>query len=254
MAQATILVVEDESIVAMDLQHRLSDMGYSVPAVAISSSDALVKAAVNQPDLALMDIRLNGHTDGIEVAGMLRQMLGVPSVYLTAYADSATLTRAKTTEPLGYLVKPIVDDQLRSTVEIALRRRDREREMKQSDACLKAVSSCMSEGLVAADHDTGVMLMNPAAETMTGWTRDEALTRDISDVLPIATNGATHPHPAKVVYETCTQVPLTENLVVRSEEHVPIRGNAAPILDDLGHVTGVVVAFKRVRSPKDSQE
>ena len=133
VAQATILVVEDESIVALDLQQRLTDMGYSVPAVAASGQDALKKAADIRPDLVLMDIRLKGDMDGIEVAEQIRDLLNAPPVYLTAYTDEDTLQRAKITEPFGYIVKPFDERTLRSTVEMALYRSQTERKPRQRE-------------------------------------------------------------------------------------------------------------------------
>jgi PAS domain S-box-containing protein len=247
MAQATILVVEDESIVAMDLQQRLKGMGYSVPAVAASSQDALRKAAEIRPDLVLMDIRLKGFVDGIEVAEKLRQMLDVPPVYLTAYADQPTLARAKTTDPFGYIVKPFDEATLQRTIEMALYRRQKEREMKQSAAWLTAVLRCVDEGVLGADERGQITFMNPAAEAITGWQHDEALTRGLSEILQVVREGMapTAEDPVKAVYEKCQEVTLTGNLrVTRRGGQIPITVKAAPVLDSLGVVTGVALAIK----------
>ena len=119
-APKTILVVEDEGIVARDLQLTLAGLGYDVPATAGSAEQALQVAAQHRPDLVLMDIHLMGGEDGIEAAALLRQRFDVPVVFLSAYSDSATLERAKRVAPYGYLVKPVHADELRSTVEMAL--------------------------------------------------------------------------------------------------------------------------------------
>lgn len=249
MTQARILVVEDERIVATDLQQRLNGMGYSVPVIASSSQDALRKAAETRPDLVLMDIGLEGFVDGIEVAGKLREMLGVPPIYLTAYSDPATLARAKVTEPLGYIVKPFDDDTLGRTIEIALYLRKKEQQLKQSVDCLNSICLCLSEGLIAADENGRILLINPVAEALTGWSRGEALTRDLFEIFRIANDetGIESENPAKAAYEKCTKIPLTGNLLARYEQQVPITGNAAPILDGIGNCTGVVVAFEKLR-------
>jgi len=127
----TILVVEDERIVARDLQHVLSGFGYSVPATAASSEDAMRLAAEKCPDLVLMDIRIKGQRDGIETAAILRERFGVPIVYLTAHADDDAVAQAKKTEPYGYLIKPVRADELRSTIEIALYKHEMERRLRE---------------------------------------------------------------------------------------------------------------------------
>lgn len=109
MPKTRILVVEDEGLVAADLQKRLEKLGYDVPAVASSAKEALDCARSGTFDLALMDIRLRGDTDGIAVARTLRSNHHMPVVYLTAHSDQKTVKRAMDTEPLGYLLKPVSD-------------------------------------------------------------------------------------------------------------------------------------------------
>src|SRR5439155_18195359 len=120
MDKARILVVEDEDLLAEDIQERLKNLGYEVTAVAHSGEEALASVASTQPDLVLMDIRLKGNMDGIDAARVIRERFNLPVVYLTGEAGGATLERAKATEPLGYLLKPIDEKRLYSTVEIAL--------------------------------------------------------------------------------------------------------------------------------------
>jgi CheY-like chemotaxis protein len=115
-----VLIVEDEAIVAMDLQQTLAGMGYDAFAIAASADEALRHAAERCPDLVLMDIRIKGQRDGIETAALLRGRFGVPVVYLTAHADDATIQRAKRTDPYGYLMKPIRLAELKSAVEVSL--------------------------------------------------------------------------------------------------------------------------------------
>ncbi len=126
MSTPQILVVEDEGITAMDLEARLKGLGYSVPAVVSSGEEAILRAEETHPDLVLMDIVLRGQTDGVQAAQELQSRLGIPVVYLTAYFDDATLERAKATEPFGYIIKPFKDINLRTSIEIALRRHEAE--------------------------------------------------------------------------------------------------------------------------------
>jgi CheY-like chemotaxis protein len=122
MTDAKILVVEDENIVALEIKKRLQKLGYIVPGVASTGEDAISKAEGIRPDLVLMDIMLKGEIDGIHAAGEIRKRFNIPVVYLTAYSDEETLHRAKLTEPYGYILKPFEEDDLRTTIEIALYR------------------------------------------------------------------------------------------------------------------------------------
>jgi signal transduction histidine kinase/DNA-binding response OmpR family regulator len=120
MPKEKILIVEDERVVAMDIQNRLKVLGYSVCGSASSGKDAVKKASELQPDLILMDIVLKGDLDGIDAAGQIRERFNIPVVYLTAFSDEKTLQRARLTGPYGYILKPFEDSELRSNIEIAL--------------------------------------------------------------------------------------------------------------------------------------
>jgi CheY-like chemotaxis protein len=111
-ARPTILIVEDEGIVAKDLQLRLKKLGYSVPAIAKSADEAVRKAALLHPALVLMDVHLEGTADGIEAARRIREMLNIPILFLSAYGDEETRHQALEQNPVAYLGKPIEDHQL----------------------------------------------------------------------------------------------------------------------------------------------
>lgn len=132
MGSAHILIVEDENIVAKDIQNKLKCFGYHVPLILNSGEQALRTAAEIRPDLTLMDIRLKGEIDGVEAARQLRHRFGVPVVYLTAFADNPTLRRAKATSPLGYIIKPFRAEELHSTIQIALHKHRDEKKLNAS--------------------------------------------------------------------------------------------------------------------------
>ncbi|MEK6616780.1 MAG: response regulator [Bacteroidota bacterium] len=126
-----ILVVEDENIVAKDIQQSLKKLGYEVLGVCATGVDAMEKAEVTKPNLVLMDIMLKGDISGIEAADYIRQKLNIPVIFLTAYADSSTLAKAKVTEPYGYIIKPFKEIDLQTNIEIALYKHERENELKK---------------------------------------------------------------------------------------------------------------------------
>jgi CheY-like chemotaxis protein len=126
-ARTRILVVEDEAIVACDLQSRLESLGYEVVGIALSGEQAVGLAAETTPDLVLMDIQLGGQCDGIQVAERLRAEGRIGIIFLSAHSTDDMLTRAKLTEPLAYLLKPYQERELKIAIDVALYKRQAER-------------------------------------------------------------------------------------------------------------------------------
>jgi len=140
MSKIRVLVVEDEPIVAEDIANRLERMGYEVVDVVESGEAAIATAATTTPDLALMDIVLEGEMDGIQAAEHLRKNYGIPIVYLTANADETTLQRAKATIPFGYILKPFKEKELKVTIEIAISRHQADLEVQHALQKVQALS------------------------------------------------------------------------------------------------------------------
>jgi DNA-binding response OmpR family regulator len=126
---ASILVVEDEVVVAQDIRRTLIGLGYKVSATVATGEGALREAEICPPDLVLMDINLKGPLDGVGTAARLQEKHGVPIVFLTAHADDVTLARVKRTLPYGYIIKPFAGRELRTSIEIALSRHGSESKM-----------------------------------------------------------------------------------------------------------------------------
>lgn len=133
MAKIKILLVEDETIAAMDIQARLEALGYEVPYVASRGEEAIEKALEIEPDLILMDIVLKGDMDGIEAAIKIHENQDTPLIYLTAYSDEQTLERAKISEPFGYVLKPFEDREIQISIEMALYKHDVDQKLKKSE-------------------------------------------------------------------------------------------------------------------------
>jgi DNA-binding LytR/AlgR family response regulator len=120
MEKLNIFIVEDESIVAKDIQNSLTKLGYNVVGIANNGKDAVDKITELMPDLVLMDIMIKGDITGIDVSELIKEKINVPVIFLTAYADEATLAKAKITEPYGYILKPFKEIDLHSTIEMAV--------------------------------------------------------------------------------------------------------------------------------------
>jgi CheY-like chemotaxis protein len=120
--KSKILLVEDDTIISMELKYRLESMGYEIVGIVNSGEEAVLEATEKNPDLVLMDIELKGNMDGIEAADRIHSLLNIPVVYLTAYGDDTTYNRAQSTYPAGYLIKPLEENELQETIEVSLNR------------------------------------------------------------------------------------------------------------------------------------
>ena len=181
----SILVVEDEGLIAADIRYQLERLGYEVPAAASTGEEALRLARETAFDLVLMDIHLKGGMDGIAAARALKEELQTPIVYITAHADQDTVNRATVTEPLGYIVKPVTDADLRSAVQIALYKHEMERKLRTSEAWLATTLRSVGEGLIATDTSGEIVFMNPVAEQLTGWRAPDSLGHLLMSVLAL---------------------------------------------------------------------
>ena len=137
MSTPRVLIVEDELVVGLDLQHRLAEMSYQVVAVVPTGVEAIAEAARAAPDLVLMDIKLAGEMDGVEAAGRIRAASDTPVVFVTAFADEAMTRRVKTVAPYGYVVKPFQKEALRAVIETALTRHEMERRLQDSERSVR---------------------------------------------------------------------------------------------------------------------
>ncbi len=129
MEKARILIVEDEAIIAMEIESQLQSLGYEVTSIVDTGKKVIEKAEADKPDLILMDIRINGEMDGIETAEIIRNKFAIPVIFSTAYLDEERIHRTKITMPFGYVLKPIQERDLRVSLEMALyiAKTDRER-------------------------------------------------------------------------------------------------------------------------------
>ena len=189
MPQSKILIVEDETLVAMDIERGLKALGYSVVATGGTGLEAVRLAQEHRPDLVLMDIRLQGAMDGIEAGKQLRQLFRIPIIFLTAYADAATLQRAKAAEPFGYLLKPFEDRELHTAIEIALHKRQAGatalaqagEALRQSEQRFRMlVESLTDYAVFLLDPQGRVISWNPGAERISGYPEKEVLGEHVS--------------------------------------------------------------------------
>jgi len=251
----TVLVVEDERVVAKDLQHTLVRLGYRVPVTVASAEDAIRAVAEECPDIVLMDIRIKGELDGIETARILRRRFDVPVVYLTAYADSETVARAKSTEPLGYLLKPVKLDELRTTLEVALHKYEMERRLREREQWFSTTLRSIGDAVVSTDAGGRVTFMNPVAESLTGWTTTEARGRHVSEVVNLVDEKtqAQLENPISSALRSGRVIHVDGSLVAREGHRRAIADSAAPIVGDDGSTVGAVMVFRDVSDQRKVQ-
>jgi len=147
MTPATLLIVEDQAVVAADLGDRLVRHGYKVCGVAASGEEALALAHQHRPRLALMDIRLQGEMDGIQAAEMLRHELDLPVIFLSAHSDEPTLQRAKNAAPYGFLMKPFDERELQLNIEVALHKHEGERQLAAAHLEIRHLNASLEQGV-----------------------------------------------------------------------------------------------------------
>jgi len=168
MANETVLVVEDEVLVGMELKEDLERLGYRVPDVVASGERVVEAVARHSPDLLLMDIRLEGGVDGIEAAYQAKAEFELPIIYLTAYSDDETLHRAAITEPSAFLLKPFDERELAANIEMALTRarggEAQRRDLRQSIPLLKALDTAS----LLADNAGNIVFASQAAARALG--------------------------------------------------------------------------------------
>jgi PAS domain S-box-containing protein len=254
MANARILVVEDERIVATDISQCLQQLGYEVVATAVSAVDALRQAVRKSPDLVLMDIKLKGGIDGVQAAEALYERMNMPIVYLTSFADSATVERSKQTFPSGYVLKPFDERSLRIAVELALHRHRAARRPRHREEHLAAVLAGLRDAVVVTDARGAVTLMNRAAETLTGRRERDSLGHAIAEVFT-----AIDCESGALIRDTLGRVVLEGGAVLTADRTVlrakdgtkrHIEAHLSSVMDKRGRMDGITIVFREVPMPE----
>ena len=251
-AKKQILIVEDEGLIAADIQNRLQRLGYVVPAIAHSGEEALQIACSEDFDLILMDIRLKGEMDGIAAAQALKTSCEAPVVYLTAHADQETIHRAKLTEPFGYILKPIGDGDLRSVVEIAIYKHEMESRLRHSEAWLSTTLRSIGDGVIATNTLGEIVFMNPVAEQQTGWTTKDAQQQLLTDVATLYDESTNRP----------ARNPVFDLLPGETRVYTLISRTGAKILVEVGcfenrsadEILGAIAVIRDIRSRRELED
>ena len=232
---ARILIVEDEAVVAIDVRHRLTRLGYAVAGVVDTGEEAVRLAGELAPDMILMDIMLAGAMDGVDAAAIIRERFATPVVFLTAHSDRVTLRRAGATGPYGYLIKPFEERELQSALEIALYKSRMERKLAHTERLTAVTLKCLGEGLLTTDETGNVLFVNPVAENLLGLAAAAIVGQPLEAVYRVTPGEADGPTGRELAMLHCP-----------GGRDVPVEQTISPILDGRDRPLGTVVVFRDV--------
>ena len=249
MPPVRILIVEDEVVVAMEIQRKLEAIGYTVAGIVGTGEEAVERAGQTQPDFVLMDIKLAGRLDGTEAARRIHELYDIPVVYLTAHSDEKTLQKAKLAEPFGYLVKPFSEADLRTTVEIALYKHQQDSRVRKAAQSFSTTLSVMGGAVILTDKDGMVEDLNSVAQTLTGWSREEAIGRHVTEVCVLRSQvegervdvlGSAQVRPGFV------SAPGNYDLISKEGTEARVQSRVIPVASAQGMMRGFILSFQDV--------
>jgi diguanylate cyclase (GGDEF)-like protein/PAS domain S-box-containing protein len=257
MDKIRILIVEDEGLIARDIEDMVRNAGYGVCAVVGTGEDAVEKAETTHPDLVLMDIILRGEMDGVEAAEKIRERFNIPVIYLTAHTDENTLQRAKLTEPLGYTLKPVEQKELMTVMEMALYKHQMEIKLRERQSWLSTILQSIGEGVIATERFGNITFMNPVAEKLTGWNQPDSIGKPLTSVLHLVDEDT-----GKLVRVAIPELlansssnPLNGNIqIVNYVEKTPIELTFTAIQDEQENICGLVLVLHDLTERKRYEE
>ena len=168
-----LILVEDEFVIATDIQSRLRGTGYDIVGIVATGEDAIAQAGELRPDLVLMEIVLKGEMDGIDAAQQITERFDIPIIFLTAHTDAATVKRATATASYGFLVKPFDELELRAAIEMAIHRHDTEAKARESDRHIRELTESLSEVIFETDMAGNITFINRAGLKEFGYTQEQ---------------------------------------------------------------------------------
>lgn len=252
MEKAQVLIVEDDGIIASDIQNRLKGLGYFVPSIVSCGEEAIQKTKENIPDLVVMDIVLDGEMDGIEAANQIRTQFRVPVVYLTAYADNKLLERAKITEPFGYIIKPFKDKELRITIEMALYKHKSEKALRKSEAKYKTLLENLPQKIFYKDKNSIYQSCNENYARDLNITPDEIIGKTDYDFYPIRLAEKYRADDKRIV-EFAVQEEIEENYLTDGKE-VIVQTVKSAVSDEKGNVIGLLGILWDISKRKQTED
>jgi diguanylate cyclase (GGDEF)-like protein/PAS domain S-box-containing protein len=257
MEKIRILIVEDEGLIARDIEDMVRNAGYEICAVVGTGEDAVEKAETTHPDLILMDIILRGAMDGVEAAEKIREQFNIPVIYLTAHTDENTLERAKLTEPLGYTLKPVEQKELMTVMEMALYKHQMENKLKERQSWLSTILQSIGEGVIATERFGNITFMNAVAEKLTGWNQLDSIGKPLTSVLHLIdedTGKLVRVSIPELLANSSSNL-LNGNIqIVNYVEKTPVELSFTAIQDEKENICGLVLVLHDLTERKRYEE
>jgi len=255
MSNIRILVVEDDSIVALAIQNNLKRLGYSVPNTVSTGEEAIQQAAETPPNLVLMDIKLQGELDGIAAAEQIYTRFSIPVVYLTAYADDETLRRAKDTKPFGYLVKPYEPRELHATIEMALYKHEMEKKLRESEERYRRLVESLERDYLFYSHNTeGVFTyVSPSITNVLGYTQEDFTIHYTEYLTDNPVNKKVERH-TELSIKGEKQLPYEVELIHKNHDTRLLEVTEVPVFDEQGNVIAVEGIAHDITERKQAEE
>jgi two-component system cell cycle sensor histidine kinase/response regulator CckA len=252
-----IMIVEDNYVVSKDIQEMLHELGYGISSTTDTGTEAVQLAGKGHPDIILMDIKLKGNMDGIEASKLIHEYYNIPVIYITGYADDYTLQRAKTTEPSGYILKPIKKEDLHTAIEMALYKHKVENFLRGREELLASTLKSISDGVVTTNEKGFITFMNPIAESMLNCSQEEVLGKSFDSAVNVREENTEKEidSPVKnVIHEKKKTEYENHRLHFRNNPGIAISMAISPVTDDKGRISGTIVIIKDVTKQRRLQE
>jgi PAS domain S-box-containing protein len=257
MAKTKILIVEDEILIARELETRLRGLGYAIASIALSGEEAVRAASELRPDIVLVDVVLKGPMDGIAVADEMRTRLDLPIVYVTAYADESTVQRAKVTEPYGYIVKPFAESEVHAAVETALYKHQMERKLREAQEAgllLAAIMESSPDAIVGWTLGGTVFSWNPGAENLYGYSATEALGQCMATLMVPPDRHNEIPEIVERI-EQGERIEGYETVRVRKDGTLlEVSLTVSPIRNAAGEIIGAATVGRKIGAAKSEED
>jgi diguanylate cyclase (GGDEF)-like protein/PAS domain S-box-containing protein len=246
--ETRVLLVEDERIVATDIQRWLNRSGYSIVGTAESGDDALRLAGELLPDLVLMDIMLKGTADGIVTAEKIREIYDIPIIFLSAHTDDGIVQRAKAAQPYGYILKPYHMNEIVIAIKLAVHRHAMEKKFKADSRWITTMLASIGDAILATDQHGRINFMNTAAQKLMNWREENVMGEKIEDLLLLRHTEDDKPYPNPVstlIKNPDDNITIGDAILHKPNgEILPVDCTAAAILDKTGSMEGVVLVLR----------
>ncbi|MFM7015163.1 MAG: response regulator [Bacteroidota bacterium] len=246
MSKTRILVVEDESIVAKDIQRTLEKLGYDVPGTASSAAAAYEKLEELEPDLVFLDVKLKGEQDGVHIAEHIKDRYDIPVIFLTSFIDQETIDRAKVTEPYGYLVKPFNEGDLKTTVEMALFKFAKDREVRMSEQRLSNALGKIENAVFVTDQDLRLNYINEKALTICGGLSGmDSIGLDVFSLIGIEKEGGVNISKEdlknNVIRDNIYTLSNAYVIIKKDNSNIPCNFTASAVRDEKDNFLGIAI-------------